>query len=217
VREGDGTVLWSRAPDIPDEGDLQARYDASALSASDGETVDPWPDETGNGNDLTGGTPTYSDSSINGGPVLDFTGQTEHTVTFSSTLDQPYTIFIVFRWSSTNSGGNNQFAWITPTNDVRLQDSGNGGGLMYAGSTLRSGTIDTNYHIYSLLYDGTLSEFRKDGTTVASGDVGASIIETFNPGVDAVEFGELLIYPTDKSAIYSDVEQYLSNKWGITL
>ena len=59
-----------------------AQHDARSLAASDGDAISTWPDESGNGNDLTttnpdGSTdydpPTYrANKTLNGSPALDF-------------------------------------------------------------------------------------------------------------------------------------------------
>jgi len=104
---------------------------------------------------------------------------------------------------------------------------GNSGGTdyqMFAGSVLNGETPDTSPHIWSSLFNGANSVNRLDGSQIASGDAGTDSLDGFTLGSiydgtqnAPVDVGEILIYPQDKSGIQSDVEQYLSDEWGITI
>ncbi|MDF1739372.1 MAG: autotransporter-associated beta strand repeat-containing protein, partial [Verrucomicrobiales bacterium] len=59
---------------------LEAWYDASALTLSDGDLVTAWADQSGNGRDLVSytGTPTFETNEINGNPAVRFNGNNEN-------------------------------------------------------------------------------------------------------------------------------------------
>lgn len=92
---------------------LIAHYDATSLTASDGDSISQWDDETGNGHDLTQGTsseqPIYRTNSFpSGEPALDF--GPEHME--SLTAIQPgssMTFFVVVKVTGWN--GNNPGLW----------------------------------------------------------------------------------------------------------
>lgn len=230
VRTRAGDVVYSAGGTaIPDSGDLQARYDATQLSLNDGDSVSTWGDETGNGYDLTAGTaPIYKTSVINGNPVVRFDGVDDFLDVAWSALSQPNHIFVVFKYQSVDTGSNE-----TVTDGAASRHSVGHGGVglngawnIFAGNSVNDGstTADTNAHIQTGLFNTTSSENRLDGTTLATGDVGSDNLDGFRVGSDStgagfspVGVGEILVYPQDKSSVQSDIESYLSDKWGIAI
>jgi len=225
----DGNVVFEAGPDIPDSGDLQARWTAKDLSQSDGQTVSTWTDATGNGHDLTAGAaPTYKTSIINGNPVVRFDGVGDHLSTAFSTISQPNTIFGVFQLRSFDTSAIETIYGSENDNSdstrQTLQQPNSNDWRHYAGNTLDGGTPDTNAHVFTAQYDGASSYLRLDGSSEVSGDAGNEGLNGFQLGArwdvaafGAVDIGEILIYPMDKSGIQSDVESYLSAEWGITV
>jgi len=208
-------------PDIPDSENLQARYDATKLSLSDGESVSTWDDETGNGYDLTAGTaPTFKTSVINGNPVVRFDGVDDFLDVGWSAISQPNWIFVVAQKRSTddnylfdsNDGSNRHLLNISTGSYLVGTSSGN-----FTGSA-----VDTSAHILGAIFDGASSEFRIDGATDASGDPGGDALSGFtlgdiNSGGSPGDWdvGEILIYHSQPTV--SEVESFLSDKWEITL
>jgi len=207
---------------------LHARWDATELSLSDGDSVTTWADATGNGFDLTdgGAPPTYQTSVINGNPVVRFNGVDDFLDVAFSDLSQPNTVYMVA-----------QSAESSPASYDEIHDSAddgnnrhnlgidNGNWAIYAGTIVRSSTAyDNNPHIFGELFNTTSSALRLDGSQIASGDVGSHALSGLTVGsylsqatFAAIDVGEILIYPQDKSGIQSDIESYLSDKWGITI
>lgn len=210
--------------DIPDSGDLHARYDATELTANDGDSISTWDDETGNGYDLTAGKAgTFQTSVINGNPVVRFDGADDFLNVAFTTIDQPYTIFAVAQKRGTSSNNEVLFDSEATTNSGILKGQINNNMFIYAGSFLEDGAEDTEQTIWSAHFDSTNSILRDNGTEY-TGDVGTGGLQGFTVGAkgDAAEFGdydvgEILIYPVDKSGIIADVESYLSDKWGIAI
>lgn len=224
------SLPYLSTPGIPDSGDLHARYDATELSLNDGDPVSTWGDATGNGYALTeGAAPQYVASGLNGNPVVRFDGVDDFLTTTFSALSQPNSIFIVAQsqaagettsnknvHASTN-GSNTHALYVDNTSPVTWN--------MFAGSNLNSGvTEDENPHVFGELFNTTSSALRIDGTEAVSGDVGSQSLDGLTIGTNAsqsnfgdFDIGEILVYPQDKSGIASDVESYLSGKWGITI
>jgi hypothetical protein len=222
VRTGAGDVLFSAGP--PDSGDLHARYDATEISATDGDSVSTWTDETGNGYDLTAGTaPTFRTSIINGNPVVRFDGTDDILdVTFSN-IAQPFTVYVVAKYRSVTSG-NDILVDSESGNESSFGNGNNQTYSLFAGSFLDTGVNNTNESVFSVLFDGVDTNIRQNGGQIGSADGGTNDLSGLtvgarrdNSGFAPVDVGELLIYPSDKTAIQSDVEQHLSDKWGIAV
>ena len=218
----DGSVVFSA---IPDSEDLHARYDATKLSLSDGDPVSTWADETGNGYDLTAGIqPTYVANGINSNAAIEFNGTDDYLDTMFSALSQPNTVFAVFEFQSVDDNANEAMIDSADTNNRHAHVANNfGRWAMFGGEVLDTGTADTDAHIWSALWDTTSSVLRLDGgATEATGDAGSQSLNGLRVGSAPggqewanVRLGEILIYPEDKSGIQTDVEGYLSDKWGI--
>lgn len=224
--QNNGIVAITDTPGskIPDSGDLHARYDATALSLSDGGSVTTWPDETGNGYDLTeGAAPQYVADGINGNPVVYFDGVDDYLDVVFSNLSQPNHVFVVGRYV----GGSNERIFQSPDGSARnhIDSTINGNFGIYAGNTLDNGvSADTAPHVLTARFDGSNSLHRVDASDQVTGDAGSEGMGGIGLGGNQnasdfgeVEVGEVLVYPMDKSGIRGNVEQYLADKWGITL
>ena len=223
----DGDVVFSSGPDIPDSGDLHARYDATQLGLSNNATVTTWADETANGYDLTtGNAPTYIANGINGNPVVRFDGVDDFLQTDWPDISQPNHIFIAFQLVNVQTTTENViYDSFTSTNrHVFVQDGVSGGWTLFSGINLRGGSADGNPHIHSHLFNSSNTELREDGTDIFNGNSGGQSMDgiTLGARVDGgiptnVDIGEILVYPQDKSGIQTQVENYLGNKWGISI
>lgn len=208
---------------IPDSGDLQAHYDWTQASGTSSVA-----DQTSNGHDLTG---SYSGptATINGNQAGEFDGADDYLdVSFGTTLSQPTHFFIVAQMTASPNEFNEIITGDDTTDRQAIAGDNDANGddwTLFAGTRLNSGlTFDETPHIISGLFDGTNSVLRLDGTQIASGDAGANSLSGLTVGshpfqfnYTAVNVGESLLYPMDKSGVQSDVESYLSNKWGITI
>lgn len=222
VEISNGSLILSE-PLPPDYNDVLAHYDATTLSLSDGDTVTSWPDQTGNGNDLSGtSNPSFDADGINGNAAVDFSLSNYLDVSFTSE-SQPNTIYIVFRFDSFDSGGNN-ILYDSVNGSAHAHGNDQTEYVAFAGDTILVGTVDTSNHISGVLWDGSSSTIRIDGSSLAVGNAGTGGLDGFVLGRDRnsgneseVTVGEVIIYPQDKSGIYADIESYLSDKWGIGL
>ena len=209
---------------IPDSGDLHINYDATELSQSDGDSGFTWTAEVGPDLTATGGA-TYKTGVKNGNAVVRYDGTGDgHSGTLPSSQPQPNHLFIVF---SLSDGATSGFEAILSTDDSNdRQDLGNNAGSSWeqnANTALRGGTIDTNWHIAALLFDGANSVLRIDGSQVESGDAGTGSHTSVSVGWLAwnsgnyapVDVGEILGYPQDKSSKVTEIEAYLNDKWAV--
>lgn len=220
-RRGQQNYPYVEASAIPDSENLQARYDARELNLTDGDAVSTWPDETGNGNDLSGTAATYRASEISGLPTVDFDGADDILeAAFSTTLSQPFHLFFLGQEQRSNS------------NDILISDSGASSGfvgLEVSGAEtgeyeLRKfglsddllGGFNTNPHIHSLLADGSNAALRIDGANSGTGNTETTSWDGVvvgargdgNQYADA-QFVEILVYDVDESANQSGIETYL--------
>lgn len=94
--------------------DLEAWYDASALSLSNNDPVASWTDMSGNGYNSTqanaANRPIFVENVINGQPVVRFDGSDDYLQTvLASAIPQPITVFIVLKLPSNNATIQNVF------------------------------------------------------------------------------------------------------------
>jgi len=205
---------------IPDSADLYSGYDFSANGGSL-----PVADQSDNNRDLVNGSFSGVGVSINGVQAGDFDGTDDEIDTGSlSSLSTPHHVFIVIEQRDAGSSVQTCYNDASGSGDNQIADDGAGSYVINNGLTLRGGSPDNNPHILAILFDGANSEIRVDGSQVASGDAGTLSLDGIalgnRPGqsqhIDA-KIGEVLTYNQDKSANITDIESYLSDKWGITL
>jgi len=212
---------------IPDSRELQSRYDVTALALSDGDPVSTWGDSSGNGFDLTQTTaadqPTYRTNQINGNPVVETDGSSENMDVAWPTESQPHTRFVAGKLV-TNDTNNFQVITDGESTGIELATADSDNWRINAGVGANGGNADTNAHIFSILFSGSSSILRVDGTEVISADAGGNGSDGLTIGsarsqvlYTPFQFLEILEYPQDKSGIFGSVEQYLGDKYGITV
>lgn len=194
---------------------------ADSLSLSDGDPIASWTDSSGLGNHAMQATeakkPTYKVNIVNGKPVVRLDG-VDDCVQATLTVAQPDTMFLVVKGDGTD---NKHF--IDAQTTRQLIGVSGGVQVTYAG-TLLSGTGNpTTFQILAALFNGASSQLWRNGTSIASGNAGASsIVDPSVGGYGAATMGgdiaEVLIY----SSLLSDsdrraVEAYLGSKYGITV
>jgi len=214
----DGNTVFTAEPQIPDPGDLVAHYDFSQETGTTTVT-----DLSGNGNDLSG---SYSGQgvTINGVQAGDFDGSSDTVAGSFGPHAQPNTVAAVIEFRRINTSRDS----IIDSNGTNEQRFGelSGDYFMFSGvdfdTTINSSTSPT---IFNLLFDGSSSILRANGVqqTGNAGNQGSA--DGFRIGrrnnttfqfADA-KVGEILYYDSDKSGIFTDIEDYFSSKWGITI
>lgn len=225
VSDGDSLSLWLDAAD------------PSTILESGG-LVSQWNDKSGNGNNVTQGTgankPTTGVTTQNGKNVLDFDG--------NDSLDMPSALFSISNAANTifvvgkrNVDSGSQVLMIFE------EGSGNfRAGIFYdsaagtvtarndtgAGTNISSSGITTDFAIMHSTFDGVAGQtVSMNGVTNsnAGGSAESGIdIGTIGSGSASLpltgSIAEIIIYNRELSAFeILLVEQYLSNKWGVSL
>lgn len=215
----------SNAPNSLDTNNLLHRYDATQLSVSDGSEVTNFTDSQGSTDlGIGAGSPTFRSSIQNGNGVVRYDGSSGHSGALPTTESQPNHIFVVFSFNNAPSDSDYVIGAQTQAQQNSFNSVGSSDFNMTAGNGLSaSGTFDQNWHVVSLLFNGTSSEMRIDETTVVTGDAGTNSLDSLSLGwldwnsgnYATADIGEVAIYNTDKSSNISNIEGYLRNKWGI--
>ena len=223
----DGDVVFSAAPPIPTSTFLQ--YDASALTGlSNNDVVNTLTDNVGSNDASANQSPIYLQNEFNGLPIVRYGLNDTHLTTFS-VVNQPFTAITVFKNFNYTGSGTNR-VWTRPSfgqQDTNLSRTSSGY-TMYAGNPgeVSSTRTDTS-GIFACIFDGTNSELRINGSTVATGDVGNNTLggielagQTFeNIFFASYDLAEHLFYDEDLRSTneLAQEESRLSSKWGITI
>jgi hypothetical protein len=154
---------------------------------SDDDVVGTFPDQSGNGRNLTQATaakkPLYKTNVKNGYPTVRFDGSDDYLQgAFGATIAQPITYFIAFRAITV---GPNEYimAGDDITNRVGLLIVTGGWWGIYAGAGLVSTTVpDTNWHYIVAIFNGASSSIRLDGAAIKSGNAGANSLDGLTLG-----------------------------------
>jgi len=213
-----GLMLWLKA-------DAGITKDGSDL-------VSAWTDQSDESNDVSQGTgskqPKWFDNIQNGLPIVRFDGSDDSLIraTFvNGSLTSPNTIFCVNTMPSDsaserfvyNSGSGNHQAFLKSSTNKDY---------IYAGASLVSADASdpTNFHYYTLTYNGASSSIREDGAEIAAGDAGTYAMNgielgsNHNSGSDYgdPDIGEILVYDSDITGDdLTNIEAYLAGRWGL--
>jgi hypothetical protein len=214
--------------DIPDSGNLQTQYNATqsgSVTTSGGDVTD-WQDVVGS-NDVSGTATSYDSSGINGNAAIRFDGNDDQLDdTWSGTINQPFQIYAVL---DADVEKNHAFFKHNSTVNCFEDRNGNNDPELFAGSGLRApnDSSTTSPEIVLFSADGSSSKIRVNGSDVVTGDAGSNDLTdgvsfSVGAGFGASYFdghiGEILVYDNNhSSSTITDVENYLSNKWGITI
>lgn len=198
--------------------------DTTSITSSAGR-VSQWDDKSGNARNATQATgtlqPTTGSTTQNGLNVLTF-GLNRMTTSSFSFSGSKFTCFAVCR-ASTDSATNRQVIGTIGSNPTLWLSSGNWS--LYATSVFSSTTAyDTNWHIFTGIFNGAASAIRLDGVEIATGNPGtASYTVGSNIGSDSGttsawrgDIAELISCPLLLSN--NDlrvVETYLNAKWAV--
>lgn len=145
-------------------------------------------DQTANGDDITQATKanqpalTLSDAAANNKPTMSFDGGDwlQGAFAVGGSISQPNTIYTVTK--SDHTGGSSLFMYDGDDASNRhalYQDSV---WKSYAGTTLSGGTDDTDWNIWTALYNGASSQFWDSGVSEASGNCNSLSLDGFTLG-----------------------------------
>lgn len=217
----DGLELWLRA----NEGTFQDSA-KTTVAISDGDVIGAWEDQSGNNRDVLQGTtankPTLRLNVRNGRSVVRFDGVNDFLQASYANIVQPYVRFVVIESDGAIS---EQIVSSVDSNNAVLFISDGSTFDIFAGNILGGPAFDTNWHIFVGVFDGASSSIRIDGSATL-GDAGANVIDggatigAFHNGLDTFfggDIAEVLDYSNITSDEIDQLEQYLADRYGITL
>lgn len=228
---------------------LRIWYDGSDVTQfqptnpSDGDTITQWNDKSNfahNANPTGGATkrPTYQTNELNSLSVVQFDG-TNDCLSINPIADlrgiTGWSLFAVAKFTSTTG---NRWISQSDTGDVALYHNGTNMVVENAGGTgTSSNTLDTtDYHYFSVIYDGTQStnanklKLRIDGVDQSLnfgatnvGTATSSVTSNLNIGCNGADteylqgfIAEYIVYYATLDATdVSDLEGYLTNHWAL--
>jgi hypothetical protein len=200
---------------------------SGSVAAADGETVERWEDQSGQGNHVdqatSGSRPVYHTNIVNSLPAVQFDGSTPtHLKNTGLSLTQPNTIFAV---AYSNSIANSR--WITDGTGAARNILGHHTQkwIAYSTSFLGNTAASTMTWVYLTgLFNGASSKMRASGAE-STGNPGVTALtdlfvgaeQGLTPGVSWQGYiAELLIYNSALSATdITTIETYLATKYGL--
>jgi hypothetical protein len=180
------------SPTPPVTAGLELWYDASGLTATNGQRVARWPDGSGHGRDLTafnnGAAPTMRQNAVNGRPALEFNGSGSLMKTYATsfTLSQPTTFFIVYKALDANTA-TRAFVFDSRNSNVRQVFGKPAAGQirLYANNDLDFGGVSypfSSFQAWSGTFNGANSALFRDGIAVGGGNAGGSALDGLTVG-----------------------------------
>ena len=211
-------------PEIPDGQDLHARYDFRQYSGTSN-----FADLSDNDNDLVNGSITGVGASINGQQAGEFDGVDDSISTDAFSGLSAFTFAFVFDPTTSDGYGDDDLHHVIQFGDSDLSQRFGWifGNWNLWGADGADGSEDTGIKIVTgYVDDGVEQILREDGTETGVGNdsrgdatnIGLGSAEPDTDGRYApMAFGELLIYPEDKTAIFDELESYLDDGWDVGL
>jgi len=237
----DGDTVFTAVQPLPDQANIIANYDALALSGlSDGQVVNTWTDESGNGRDMSADDstePRYETNEINGNPAVE--GQSDYFAD-GNFLPNAFTYYCVYKQSG---GSIKAFAatyknFSSAVEGWQASFDGNGdilfnygdGSNNPGGTNSFPGAQDGNPHIFATVVDANNgrvlnridnTELDNTGLLTLTIDHGNLYLMTQenakSRSFDGFQ-GQNLFYGTvHNQSTRDDVVSSLANKWGISL
>lgn len=228
-----GPALWLKA-------DAGAYSDAGVTLATNGQTIQQWNDQSGNGRHFSqaasGSRPTYNTSGINSLPALSFDGLNDFLSNASITLSSNCTIFSVMKMTGT-AGHVYEHGTDTGSIDGFNLRTTSDASFNMRRTTLSAKTVALNWGVDNTL---KICTQRHSGThathilRINGVDSGATTYSTFSNNVGTSNttqafyigcragvtsfsngaIGELIIYETALTdAQVAQVEAYLTARW----
>jgi hypothetical protein len=232
---------WTPADNLPSANIApHVWYAADKITGLvDSQAITTWPDAGPNGDDIAqavgGSKPFYKTNIVNSQPVARFDGSADFlsgAYTNAGALTQPFTIFAVAALDAAAVNDGN-LRTIVDGDDITnralvRQDltASPDDWAIYAGTLITSGdATDSNWTIFTALFNGASSQLWEDGTSILSGDAGAQDPDGLTVGAkyDGTaawwdgDIAEIIVYDANLGAAdRSTVQQYLADKYGIS-
>jgi len=191
-----------------------------------GGAVSQWDDKSGNGNDLTQAQAVYQPvtgtRTLNSLNVLDFAS--DYVEIASLVISQPFTVFCVAETDGASEYTVYDFGAAGVATLFNIRNSV-GDYRVLSGAVLQGGTSDNDPHVFFIVHNSTSSLLDVDGVSVLSGNAGTNAATKMRLGVsggggnflDGAIAEVIVVAGTLSAGEIADTEQYLANKWGITL
>ncbi len=213
--------------------------DAGTTPATgDGDVVGRWEDLTANADHVNQNTaankPTLQNAAgdlLNGNPVIRFDGSNDYlqgAFTNGGALTQPNTYFLVAKLLTGEDDDAQHYlvASDDPTNRSDLAKDNieqPNVWLIHSGTVLKTTAANTDWHIWTVLFDGANSQLWHDGVSLGSGNTNANAPDGLTLGAynntslaANCEITELLIYNADLgTADQNLVGRYLATRYGL--
>jgi hypothetical protein len=218
-----GQTIEIEVTKIPDSGDLHSRWDFSDKTSAD--TIE---NEVSDESDLvTGsGSPSIVTDGKNGLNVVKYesSNSDQHDTTFNSSITEPLQIFWTFKWDELPNWNNrvslsddaSDHRFFTRNSDWRIEADGD--------SQTADDSADKDWHVGSLYWGDSSVELRIDKTSLLTSSNTGKTWSGLTVGSRADDqnylsqkVGEILVYPQDKRSSEEVKEDYLADKWGITV
>jgi hypothetical protein len=213
-------------------GGLRVHLDATMLDLEEGEEVTEWPltDEAIGLDPVMVGTPlpVYRSTAMNGRPVVRFTALQSRLRGDAEFTDAIWSMaYVVRKWNPVTGFPHDGycFAAMAPKNlYVGFSPDGQDA-FADTVSALTGSTSNQDWKIYGGNADGTITEFRKNGTVAASSGLPGGMGGEYGLGgrdpdsqADTGDFdvAELVLYNADLTeSVYPKIDGYLAWKWGL--
>lgn len=241
---GNPFISFGVASFSPDDiSDLKLWLDASdaaTITKDGGNLVSQWDDKSGEGNDVSQGTPSqqplWVDAVQNGLPIIRFDAVNDflNRATYvGGALAQPNTIFVVCKFPPNSSGtvgpvfdggGDNNERHLFYNQQPTTSTNGH---VIFAGAALINTTLvkdETNIRLYDMVYNGGSSQLFRSSSLVIQGNAGTDPMDGISLAVfnsltsffSDPDIGEIIIYnkllTTQEK---DDVRDFLNTKWGL--
>jgi hypothetical protein len=217
VMVGPAMALWTPAT----EATLVEWLKADAINLTSGSSVAGWPNSAGS--DATGqpgSQPTFLTQQQNGLPIVRFNGtnQVMETGAFTS-QSQPFTMAIAFRY---NGPGTNDVIAGGSISSSMAFGALSGDFFVTCGNVVDLQATDSSFHVLFLVFNGASTAYAFDGAapqTVGSNPgtngIGQLVLAAAynNTSYAQVDIGEIALWSGDGSMFYSDLTQYMQQRW----
>jgi hypothetical protein len=205
--------------------------DASLINQSDGSRIESWLDLSGNGNHRIKATdptrPYFETAELNGLGVIRLSQADQTRLAFTSPFTQnTFTYFIVMSNTGTSATNTEYILGNSAAGNIN-QNQASYELQVRAGSTLSVSETQTfGFKIFCFIGNGASSAIRVNGSEEASGNIGSDSftwniwgnnVSTFTLGWDGMVAEDFLVGSVLSASDIHRAEQYLANKWGITL
>ena len=206
----------------------------SISGKSDGDSVDTWRDLSTSGNNATQSTsskrPVYKTNTLNGKPVLRFSGAQELSTATGNALGD-FTVFVVFK-ATAIGGGYDRVLDKDYANGFWLGRNSStvnsfGGGIEESGSPfgIFGSFPDNNWNVLGSIRSGTTHYLYNNGSALANNTVSGVTTNTAVYGIGGRnanyftgDIAEILVYGTALSAEDRKViEAYVGQKYNLSM